>query len=178
MLVVMLVAGCPSAEDPNARPHAEKRAEPTLERATEEAAEPELVNPIEPVEGLIGSIGLPKHVEFTLANAGEQPLRVVLRGVDHGGSKRTPLAVGEIQWWPADASQPTTLALAQILEVAPGMVGQLTIYLGSWPQPAIDAGEIDVMSDRFRLIGRFVVDGVESDVTAVVRRGTRTAPTR
>lgn len=169
LIVSLSLLGCPAAEDP---PSQRAQAE---QPATPKPAEPEIVNPIEPVEGLIGPIGLPKHVEFTLANAGAQPLRVALEGVDHGGERRTPLVVGEIQWWPADAAQPTTLALDEVLEVPPGVVGQLTIYLGTWPQAAIDAGDVDAMSERFRLIGRFRVDEVDSDVTAIVRRGAKSA---
>jgi hypothetical protein len=169
LLVSLSLLGCPAAEEPpSERTQPQPRSEPA-------ATEPEHVNPIEPVEGLIGSIGLPKHVEFTLANAGAQPLRIALTGIDHGGERRTRLAVGEIQWWPAEAAEPRRLALDEVLELAPGVVGQLTIYLGTWPQAAIDAGDVDAMSDRFRLIGRFRVDEVDSDVTAIVRRGTKSA---
>lgn len=183
------IVACPAAEDPRAsakddakdqaKVEPSARADPSGEPGPDATASADaIVQVIEPVEGLITSRGFPQHVDFSLANPSAAPIRVVLRGIDHGASTRTPLPVGEIQWWRAAAAEPERLTLDQPLALAPGEVGQLTVYLGAWPQAAIDAGEVDVMAQSYRLIGKFEVDEVTSDVTAIVRRGSRTMPSR
>lgn len=173
VLVMLVVSGCPTAPDEPA-PRAEvDEPEPAVAPVVEPVV-PEFVPVIQPVDGLISQRGLPQHVSFSLANASAKPVRVVLTGVDHGSDKRTALIVGEIQWWGEAATEPKILAVDEALELAAGEVGQLTVYLGTWSQTAIDAGEVDAMSESYRLIGKFTVDEVANDVTVVVRRATRT----
>ncbi|MFV8753084.1 hypothetical protein ACNOYE_21255 [Nannocystaceae bacterium ST9] len=175
LLIASLIAsGCPTEVEPQPRPAVERADEPSAEPSPPgPAGELEIVTPIEPVDGLISGRGLPQHVDFSLANANTEPLRVVLTGVEHvdqDGGERRALGVGEIQWWTATAVAPKILKLDEPLELAAGEFGQLTVYLGAWPQAAIDAGQVDARADSYRLIGAFTVDGVANDVTVVIRR--------
>jgi hypothetical protein len=174
LVASLLGSGCPTEVERAPPPADEPSAEPSPPgSAVADPGELEIVTPIEPVDGLISGRGLPQHVDFSLANANTEPLRVVLTGVEHvdqDGGDRRALSVGEIQWWTAAAAAPTILKIDEPLELAAGELGQLTVYLGAWPQAAIDAGQVDARADSYRLIGAFTVDGVANEVTVVIRR--------
>ena len=178
LLASLVLLACPATPDQSAasKPAASKRvaaAEPEEEDAPRPA---EVVPVISPVDGLISMRGLPQHLSFSLANAASTPVSIVLSGIDHGSSTRTSLSVGEIQWWGEAATEPKMLALDEALELGAGEVGQLTVYLGAWPQAAIDAGEVDAMAESYRLIGKFEVDGVANEVIVVIKRGAARGP--